>query len=156
MQRTILALAAVFGLAIAHATRAEAQYPPMGGIMELAQQNFALGVQADAMVWPQAVAIARSLPPGTRLTIDPHFADGYGAASDVYIKGMQANSKATSAAINRWDYGAIRGEWGYRAGNGAPTYILPSNQNGYTISPWNRIQPGYHPNGTYLYPTNNW
>jgi hypothetical protein len=34
-------------------------------------------------------------------------------AGQVYINGMRANSEAQSAAVNRWDRGAIRGQWQY-------------------------------------------
>jgi hypothetical protein len=155
MTRKMLTLVAGGLVAMVVTSEAKAQNMPFCDFNAWMAQNAAFDQMMDQRARQFAWDYARSLPPGYVVPVNPNFAAGYREASERYIRGMQANSQRTSAAINRWDNGAIRGQWGYAAPNGQ-VHMLPSNHGGYTVTPYGHVQPGWTGNGTYLYPVNNW
>jgi hypothetical protein len=156
MRRTMLTLVVVGVAVVAVAGKAQAQQMPFFNINALAAQNVAFGQYMDQRARQQSWEIARRLPPGYVVPVNPNFMAGYRQASDNYIHGMQVNSRLQSDAVARWNNAALRGQWGYAA-PGGPTVLLPSNHNGYTVNPLTgHIQPGWTGNGTYLYPQGRW
>ena len=167
MKRNVLELMVASVVALGCCGQAKAQWGnipmpawgnlemPSWDINRLAAQNIAFSQMMDRKAQRDAWDIARSLPPGTRVQVNPHAADGYRTASENYIRGMQDNSRRTSNAIGRWDQAALRGEWAY--GNGGTAFMLPNTFDGYTVNPQTyQINPGWTGNGTYLYPLSQW
>jgi hypothetical protein len=157
MTRLTLTLVAVGTVALAMAGEAQAQPMPFFDINGWANTNVAFGQYMDQEARRVSWEIARRLPPGYVVPVNPNFMNGYRAASDRYIQGMQMNSQRTSDAIARWNSAANRGQWGYGNGYGGPAVMLPNTHNGYTVNPMTgQIQPGWTGNGQYLYPLNRW
>lgn len=143
--------AAAAALCLSLAAPARAQfYPPPMDMSRLIAANVEFNRRFDIWTYHAAWNVARSLPPGTRVQIDPvawsRTMAANRAAFDSYMASVRRGSDARSAAAARFSREAILGQVPYRSSYGGPTYQLPYRHNYYTILPNGTYVPGYHPN----------
>ena len=137
---------------------ATAQEFPGFGVAQIGAANAEFDRQFDQwnryMSWQVALATPNDQPlPFNAMTI----AQSNREAQDVmigYIHNTQINSNRALGAVERWDVGAVQGNWYYQpqyGGSYDPNFVLPYGpgsyyeQNGY-------IYQGNQPGGNNLYP----
>jgi hypothetical protein len=113
-----------------------------------AQFDAQFDVWARQGAWQAALATPNDQPlPFNAMTISNSITEGSNAALG-YVQQSQYNSNAALNAVERWDTGAVQGNWYY--GNGQNSYVLPYQYNTYNMQN-GYIYGGYNPYGGNLY-----
>jgi hypothetical protein len=146
----IVAVIGLCGLFAGSAAKAQ-EFPGLG-VGDLWAANMAFDQQFDhwnrQMSWQVALATPNDQPlPFNAMTISNSITQGSNAALD-YVRASQYNSNAALNAVERWDTGAVQGNWYY--GNGNESYVLPYQYNTYHQNN-GYIYGGYNPYGGNLY-----
>jgi hypothetical protein len=158
--RTItLSLVALLATLIATSAKAQ-EWPGYGGLNDIYQMNMAFDQQFDQQArigaWQAALATPNDQPlPFNAMTISQSISAGNDAALG-YVRSSQYNSNRALGAVERWDTGAIQGNWYYGNGSGQ-TYVLPYQYNSYYQSPTSGyFYGGYQYGGNNYYVNHGW
>lgn len=151
----ILSLVALLAGLIASSAKAQ-EWPGYGGLNDIYQMNMAFDRQFDVDARRMSWELARQIPndqplPFNAMTISQSISAGNDAALG-YVRASAYNSDRALGAVERWDTGAIQGNWYYGNGSGQ-TYVLPYQYNTYYQSPTTGyFYGGYQPGGNNYYP----
>ena len=159
--RSIVALTlTVCGLgALRVPSSARAQEFPGLGVGDIYAANMAFDAQFDQwnrhMSWELAKQIPNDQPlPFNAMTLAQANRET-AAAYSAYNAAAFNNSQGTCNAIERWDVGAVQGNWYYGSQWGAQHdpnfYVLPYTSGAYHVDN-GYIYSGYDPNHENLYP----
>jgi hypothetical protein len=149
----VMTLIFVSGMLAASSVRGQ-EFPGLG-VGDIYQANMQFERQFDQWArvgaWQAALATPNDQPlPFNAMTISNSVSAGNDATLG-YIRASQYNSNRACGAVERWDTGAVQGNWYYGSQYGGPAQVLPYvpnsyyEQNGY-------LYGGYQQGGNNYYP----